>query len=413
MGSFTIGSATTEWPAFWQVRDYLVKYSGIVAMILMSLTVILSVRHWPLENWLRGLDQQYRLHKYLGISSAFMMLLHWLVFMSDDFAMDMGLIAAKAETFPFWALIDPLTDAAQFIGEWGFYLAAAFVLIAWIKFFPHRVFQLTHQLFPYLYLLLVLHMAMFFDTELWLSLPGIVLAITVALATAGCLLTILGLNGKKNTHLAEITNFQTINNGVEVTVQSDGFSYQPGQFALVTFDDKEGAHPFSLASPDSLDNQIRFLIKASGDYTKTLAESLQVGQSIEIEGPYGHFNFNDNAQQHIWIAGGIGIAPFLTAIETIGSGKKVDLFYSYRESDERLLQELKDRAAQSGVQLHLIDTNSMPRLRDQVVLESVKNISDCSVWYCGPLGLGEHFERGFRQAKLPVGRFHRELFNFR
>ncbi|MEL7441170.1 MAG: oxidoreductase, partial [Pseudomonadota bacterium] len=45
-----IGTPTLEWSMFWQVRTYLVNYSGIVSMILMSLCVILSVKHWPLER---------------------------------------------------------------------------------------------------------------------------------------------------------------------------------------------------------------------------------------------------------------------------------------------------------------------------------------------------------------------------
>lgn len=152
---------TIEWPMFWQVRTYLVNYSGIASMILMSLCVILSVKHWPLERYLKGLDQQYRLHKYLGISAVFTALFHWLAFLSDDFAMDMGFVAPKDETFPFWKLIDVLGDPAQLIGEYGFYFSAAFVLIAWIKKFKYNVFQFTHKLFPYLYLALVLHMLIF------------------------------------------------------------------------------------------------------------------------------------------------------------------------------------------------------------------------------------------------------------
>ncbi|WP_231972298.1 hypothetical protein [Vibrio alginolyticus] len=63
-----------------------------------------------------GLDKQYRLHKYLGISTVLSALFHWGAFLSDDFAMDFGYVELKNETFPLWKLLDGLGDQAQLIG---------------------------------------------------------------------------------------------------------------------------------------------------------------------------------------------------------------------------------------------------------------------------------------------------------
>lgn len=420
---FNIGEATPEWSLFWQVRTYLVTYSGMVSMILMSLCIILSVKHWPvvrwpIEKWLGGLDQQYRLHKYLGISAAFSALFHWASFLSDDFAMDLGFVTPKDETFPFWTLVEALGDPAQLIGEYGFYFTAAFVLIAWIKKFKHNVFQFSHKLFPYLYLLLVLHMVMFFDASLWLTFPGLVLLMTSTLATVGSLLTILGFNGKQKRYPAKVERFTPMNNGVEVVLKvdpqnSEAFQFKPGQFAFIGFGDKERAHPFSLASACHRDGTVRLLIKANGDYTNALINSLKVGQAAQVEGPYGCFNFDDEAKQHIWFAAGIGIAPFLTAIEAVGKNKTVSLYYSFREKESALLAELKQRAIEAGVDLHVIDTTSQSRFASEEIISNVQDINQCSVWFCGPSELGKRLERDFAKAKLPSKAFHRELFEFR
>ena len=415
-GTLQLGTPTDEWPLFWHIRTYLINHSGIISMILMSLCVILSVKHWPLERWLGGLDKQYRLHKYLGISAVFTALFHWLAFLSDDFAMDMGYVASKDETFPFWKLIDALGDPAQLIGEYGFYLSAAFVLIAWIKKFKHNLFQMTHKIFPYLYLVLVLHMVIFFEASLWLTLPGVVLLIVSAMATVACLITILGLNGKNRRHSAIVESIEPTVNGIDVTLKVDEpqkFVYQSGQFAFVGFGDEERPHPFSLASAKGESGKVRLLIKANGDYTNSLKNTLKVGQTAEIEGPYGRFNFDDNAEQQIWFAAGIGIAPFLTAIENIAKGKVVTLFYSYREQDEALLNELKQRAEQAGMTLHLKNTDVDARFEHAEILNAVVNIKSCSVWFCGPSKLGAALEREFRKINLPSKSFHRELFEFR
>ncbi|MCL1483080.1 MAG: hypothetical protein MH208_01065 [Marinobacter sp.] len=46
--------------------------------------------------------------------------------------------------------------------------------------------------------------------------------------------------------------------------------HRAGQFALVTFDRVEGAHPFSLSCADNATGQLSFQIKALGDYTRKI-----------------------------------------------------------------------------------------------------------------------------------------------
>ena len=77
-----------------------------------------------------------------------------------------------------------------------------------------------------------------------------------------------------------------------------------GQFAFVTFDEREGAHPFTISSAWQDDGRLMFLIKALGNYTHRLAASLKVGDTVTVEGPYGRFQFEGAARRQIWIGGG-------------------------------------------------------------------------------------------------------------
>ncbi|GAM74446.1 putative oxidoreductase [Vibrio ishigakensis] len=244
---------------------------------------------------------------------------------------------------------------------------------------------------------------------MWLSGVGAILAAVSALATIGCLITILGYNGKTKQHVAHIQVVKPITNGLDIRLKADDFSYNPGQFAFVGFGDKEKPHPFSIASAHQESGEARLLIKSSGDYTQTLKDKLKIGQEVTIEGPYGCFNFDDNCKQQVWIAAGIGIAPFLSAIESVGKSKQVTLFYSYREIDTELLDELKSRAIQAGVRLYLRDTSADGRFNQLEIVDSVIEPSRCSVWFCGPSKLGTELEKAFNH----VNAFHRELFEFR
>jgi predicted ferric reductase len=55
------------------------------------------------------------------------------------------------------------------------------------------------------------------------------------------------------------------------------------------------------------------------DYTHTLANRLQIDQVIKVEGPYGRFDIarQDSCAQQIWIAGGIGVTPFLAWLDSL------------------------------------------------------------------------------------------------
>ena len=417
---FEVGAATPKWSLFWQIRAYLVNYTGYIAMMLMSLTVILSVRHWPIESFLRGLDQQYRLHKYLGISSLVFALLHWLAFLSDDLVMDLGFIAETEERYSFWKLFSLLGEPAQLIGEWGFYIALILVVIASFRFFSFKVFQLTHQIFPYLYLLLVIHMIAFYELSYWLSLPGALLATVVFIAVAGCLIALRSGNGINKRSTALVEEITPINSGVLVRLKPKDQeaerimkTYKPGQFVFASFDDEERGHPFSIASCSNEDGKVALLIKESGDYTNKLATRLEREQSVHIEGPYGRFDFCDKFSHQVWVAGGIGIAPFLSGLERLPDSKTIDLIYSYSREDQTIIRKLRDLTAPQNIRLHLFDTSKTPRLQCTEVLNKIQTMSDCSVWYCGPESFGEDLEKFLHDHGLPRRAFHRELFNFR
>ena len=49
-------------------RSAMIQYSGILSLMLMSITMVLAMRLPVVENWLHGMDKAYRVHKWLGIS---------------------------------------------------------------------------------------------------------------------------------------------------------------------------------------------------------------------------------------------------------------------------------------------------------------------------------------------------------
>ncbi|MCW9047142.1 MAG: ferric reductase, partial [Gammaproteobacteria bacterium] len=168
------------------------------------------------------------------------------------------------------------------------------------------------------------------------------------------------------------------------------------------------------------DNTVTFDIKALGDYTSKLPRHLTAGSSIKVEGPYGRFEFsraNKRARQ-IWIAGGIGITPFLAWLESLQNGLSddihADLHYCIRdrEADPFVprLQQLTDNLPQ--IHLHLHDMAS-----GELTAETLTSGEDASksaeIWFCGPVGLAKALSNGLHRLWAGKLRFHQEAFEIR
>lgn len=53
-------------PAARQLGDAFMQGTGVLAIVLMSLSLVLAARPRIVERWMNGLDKMYRLHKWLS-----------------------------------------------------------------------------------------------------------------------------------------------------------------------------------------------------------------------------------------------------------------------------------------------------------------------------------------------------------
>ncbi len=408
-------------PNLWAWRRALILLSGILALWWMSAGMLLATRPVWLENVFGGLDKLYRLHKNFGIGAGVLILLHWQLEWLPKTLAKAGLIARPARGGP-----RPPEDwwigLAKEVGEWAGYILMALVVIALIRRIPYRYFRLVHKVFPLVFLAGAFHGLLLMPKDFWQTpLAWLTLAVT-AVGVVPALLSLSGRIGRSRRHAAQIERIETCPDRVLLvslrpTAQWPG--HTAGQFVFADFGHRgEGPHPFTIASawsPD--DGTLTLAIKALGDYTATLAQRLTVGQPVMLEGPYGRFDFaEDKAEHQVWIAGGIGVTPFLARLQALGEqpehGRLVDFFYCLpRRHPGDVTDQLQALCAASGVRLHLRETDSDGQLDPAEVKAALQPSG--SVWFCGPRTWGEALQRKLQSSGLLPGQFHRELFEFR
>ena len=193
-----------------------------------------------------------------------------------------------------------------------------------------------------------------------------------------------------------------------------------GQFLFVRFPSDKAlneSHPFTISSAPAED-VLRLTIKASGNFTRDLFAKLQEGGEAIIQGAYGMFDYKTGGTKQIWIAGGIGVTPFLSFIRDMNDSlaHDVDFYYTVRHPEEALfLDEIKAADEKnSRLRTHVRFSATEGSLTiDHIVKNTNGDIKNYHVYLCGPLPMIQAFEQKFLALGLPKQQIHFEEFNFR
>ena len=413
-------------PTVLVVRNGVVVGSGVLAIGMMAAALLLAARPAWAEPWLGGLDKMYRLHRWLGIGVAVAAGLHWLAVQAPGWAVGAGLWvrpprapqpAADNAWLGTW---QQLRGPAEALGEWVFYAMLVLLALALTRRFPYHLFFKTHRLLAVAYALLVLHALALLPLPAWGQPLGPLLLMWMA---AGLVAAWLVLTNKVGLGRRAVAQVQTVlhhpaSQVLELGVQlhSRWRGHRPGQFAFVTFDTADGPHPFTITSAWRDDGALRFLIKGLGDHTRSLPASVAVGDLVQVEGPYGRFNFDSSRTRQVWVGGGIGITPFIARLQQLAAwpdGRPVDLFYSTSLLDAAGVAALRADALAAGVTLHVLVDGQDGRLSAERIRQAVPDWRSGSVWFCGPAAFGAALRRDMLALGLTRKAFHQELFAMR
>ena len=401
-------------PLFWFAelfsRDPLAilsQYFGSVALIIMGVSQLLATRWRPLESLFGGLDRIYVQHKWLGISAMGLILLH------DTIDAEMR---GARETF--------LSELGETLGELSLYGLLILVTISLLTFVPYPLWKWSHRFVGAFFAFSALH---FF----WVPRPfelaeplGLYVSFFCVLGVCCYLITLLQPMIKVGKARYRVEAVEETGGAIALSLfaEGTGLRHKSGQFAFISCDvpGLGEPHPFTISSGPRQDRSLRFSIRPLGDYTRALGQQLQPGACVTVSGPHGRFlRPKSSSAPQVWIAGGIGITPFLAWLEQrseAGDTSKVDLFYCVRNrSQAPHLEEIERLVAENQTLiLHLIESEQGRRLSAADIEAALGgDVSSASIWYCGPESLRDDLKRGLLARGLPRRRFHYEEFEIR
>lgn len=377
--------------------------SGWLGWIAFALSLVLTVRARALAARFGGLDHQYAWHHVLGLLAYLALLLHALAVAGPFLAArEFGMAARSWSTgaiagsgwFALGLLILPL--AVTFHGPPNFR--------RWLRW--HRIAGLA-------FAAAALHVARVIGIEnpAWW---------TIALIGASALAArswVYRREAGRRYIVSRVVHPANACVEVELEPLDRALVVAPGQYVFVAFHSGEQYHscneyhPFTVSGVHG--QRITLTIKALGDCTLEM-QHLSVGLAAHIEGPFGAFFDQATADTpQLWIAGGIGITPFLAQLDRLGTEVDIKMAYLFRRGEDALHMDELAHAADMRAGMELFTLVSSTDLTALWAWLDGFDPSTREIYVCGPPPLLDAVVQRLKDRGVGDAHLHFERFDFR
>ncbi len=384
-------------------------FVGAASITLMAWSFLLAVRARWLEPLFGGLDRMYQVHRWAGTLAIVAMFLHT----SLEPEIDGGVLGASR------SVASTAEDLAG-VGEWALYILVAVSLIRWV---PYRFWRLTHKLLGIPFVFACWHFVTaekpYANGSPWGWYFGAIMIVGVVAYLYRVVVRDMIRRGRPYTIVGTELRGSTLE--MELAPVGRPVAHRAGQFVVLKVADRDLAEPhvFTIASAPSSPH-LRFFIRDLGDWTARLQRRDLVGTEVVVEGPYGAFEpFAPRGGPTLWIAGGVGITPFLAAIDSLdgtdvtATGRPTLIYCVRSRDDATALDRLEAAARRGDLDLHVVASAEGDRFSADYLATVLagRTLDDAHVAVCGPAGLVGDASAAAR--RFGAGHVETEAFDFR
>ncbi len=422
-------------PQAWSLRNFGLA-AGLTGIAAWALNVILSSRAGLLQRLFGGIESLYAAHRVNGRVVYLLVAAHLTLIVADRARVS---VPSALRTF------SPEAGASVLLGVGAFVLLTIGLGLTLYARLSHEIFVYVQRGLGATFIVGALH-AFRMPSAKGVSSGATFYLATLAVAAVAAFVyrSLLGNVLVRRSRYVVSDAHELDPTVMEITMSPVGdrrLRYIPGQFVFATFyseefesqfhpvsvsakglagsiilrpgDLRDQFHPFSLtSSPD--DRDLKLAVKAVGSFTKAL-HRLRPGAIAVIEGPYGNFSYLQvGSPRQIWIAGGIGITPFLSMARSLPEGAfEVDLFYAVKARREAyFFEELRSMAAgRASFKVHLV-TEEEDGFVSAEIVSGMSALEGKDILMCGPPAMIESLRGQFSAAGVPPGKVHSERFGF-
>ncbi|MBI2053833.1 MAG: ferric reductase-like transmembrane domain-containing protein [Candidatus Staskawiczbacteria bacterium] len=385
---------------------------GLVGMSLFSLNFILSARSRFLDNIFFGLNEAYKAHHIIGAIAFILVMFHPLA-LAGSYAV----VSLQAALYFFW----PFDKGPEIIfGSVALVLMTILLVMTFYLRPRYDIWKITHKFLSLAFVFAFLHL-IYIKSDVYYN--PFLRAYMILISFLGMAAIIYQQFLRKifvKSFQYRVVLAKPVNPVVTELVLSpikEKITHIAGQFIYLKFDNPKigkEQHPFTIASSPNEKN-LKIAVKKLGDYTEKLP-LLKNQDAVFIEGPYGRFSYLLYPEKNqVWIAGGIGITPFLSMARDLNVKNldySIDLFYSVKDEKEAVfIDELYDISLKNPrFKARQFISQTQGLLTAESVQKISGQVSGKEIFICGPASMMESLRRQFLAMGVKNNKIHTEEF---
>lgn len=361
------------------------RLSGLIGFLFLSLLIFSGETARFFDRFF-GMDKIIKFQRKFSLITAVFVLLHPIFFMASSRIF-------YSYVIPNFAIF-PLA-----VGITSFYLFIIVMTCSLMyKRISHQVWQYIHILIYILFFFGLYHAINWGSSYIFLPVRIIFLVLVISI--------IIGIIYRTYYKIKQIYSgkfyvkeiIKETEDTFSVRVRSEkGFDFKAGQFYFLRLNKNKlyARHPFSVSSAP-WEKDMFFTVKLQGRFTKALLD-LKKDEEIIIEGPFGIFTIDDadsDKGDFVFIAGGVGITPFMSIIED--NFKKpqpvniILLYGSKTEKDIIFKNKLDSINTDWFKKVYILEDNENNNKYEKgyidmrIIEKYVPNIKNSNFYICGP-----------------------------
>ncbi|WP_321326308.1 PDR/VanB family oxidoreductase [Thiomicrorhabdus sp.] len=205
----------------------------------------------------------------------------------------------------------------------------------------------------------------------------------------------------------------TINEYTLTPVNSDFFPFSPGSHIVVEMPagNKKIRNPYSLLSDPRDSSQYRIAVRLqpqSRGGSTFMHENVHVGDELIITPPANLFLPDWRAKKHLFLAGGVGITPFMSYIpEMLRNGADFELHYMFRSSQTGAYAEFLEETL--GDRFYPYDSAISNKANVAEIMADC--LQGTHIYICGPQSLIDSVLNEAKKTSWPKSHIHYEAFS--
>jgi anthranilate 1,2-dioxygenase reductase component len=211
---------------------------------------------------------------------------------------------------------------------------------------------------------------------------------------------------------------------VEPEAGAAPISFIPGQYVHLSVPGTSARRSYSFANAAFESGRYTFYIKVleQGAMSDYLSQRAHPGDEMTVTGPFGRFYLRPVDKPIVMVAGGTGLAPMLSMLDTMAANGDTDhpvrLLYGANNADELFAFDQIKGYADQGIDLTMEICVVEPGEGWEggsghvtgLLRPDILNGGDCEIYLCGPPPMIDAAESWLSDNGVPANLVHAEKF---